>query len=71
MSENDRAAFIMSQAACMVVEALGMQAENKVQEHRQEYPAHDGLTFVQLIEKYGMSHNAVITYLNGEMKGGG
>jgi hypothetical protein len=68
MSENDRAAFIVSQAACMVVEAMGMQAENKMREHRGEQMAYDSLHFIQLIEKYGMSHNSVIAYLNGEWK---
>ena len=60
---EQRAAYINAQVACAQIEAMGMIAENMQaqQEGRNMvYHYHD---FTALANKYGIHHNAVLTYL--------
>ena len=60
MTNEQKAAYIQSQAACALIEAMGMQALN-MQRERQGYSmAYDDEAFFKLIEKYGIHHNAVL-----------
>ena len=63
MSEMDRAAYVMSQSAAAVIEALGMFAEDARAEsagHPRRFRQRD---YQLLIERYGIQHSAVINIL--------
>jgi hypothetical protein len=65
MSETERAALLLSQTACAVIEAMGMQAHNQLCDRAgvpNEYGKHE---FDSLIEKYGIGWNAALTTLQG------
>ena len=66
MNEQQRAAFIQSQAACAIVEALGMIAENQKRQHMNYSMAYGEEAFQKLIETYGLGHNQVIAFLQGD-----
>lgn len=65
MNENQQAAYIMSQAACLIAEVLGMQAENMQREHRGESMAYVMKDFEDAILRNGMAHNQVCSYFQG------
>lgn len=60
MDPVQRAAFLMSQTACALIEAMGMQALNKQREALGHSMAYDDQAFADLIDKYGISHNAAL-----------
>ena len=66
MDETAKAAYIMSQVACMNAEVSGMVAENQCRLQRGEAVAYTEDSFVALIDHYGLSHNAVLIMLQGE-----
>lgn len=68
MDEQARVAFIQSQTACAMIEAMGMKSENDkaVESHQGLY--YTKADFDKLIEKYGLGHNSVLMYLQGEMR---
>lgn len=63
MDENARAAFLIAQAACAMAEAAGMQAENQLCAHRNRPPDYREVDFQRIINKYGIGHNAALTWL--------
>ena len=61
-----RIAFLNSQIACALIEAQGMTAQNEEAKLRDggrqlPYLAHN---FIELIERYRIGHNDVLTILN-------
>ncbi len=60
---EQRSAYINSQVACAMVEAMGMQAQNDYRKHIGEAPEYTYVDFEALPTKYGIFHNAVIGYL--------
>lgn len=56
---EEQAAYIMAQAACALIEAMGMQAANSQYPENQPYQKKD---FDAVIERYGIDHNAVIGF---------
>ena len=65
MNENQQAAYIISQAACLMAEILGMQAENMQRGRRGESMAYVMKDFEDAILRNGMYHNQVCTYFQG------
>ena len=63
MNEEQRAAYIQSQVACAMIEALGMQAENQQREIQGESMAYVAEHFDKLQNKYGIDHNSVILFM--------
>ena len=62
MTPEQKAAYVNSQAACALIEALGMQADNQYclrHGHGLKFLKND---FDALTEKYGIHHNAVHSY---------
>ncbi len=57
-----RAAYIIAQAAAAQIEVIAMQAYNASlpEGHPNRYTSED---FMNLIDKYGIDHNAVLGYL--------
>ena len=67
MTPEQQAAYVISQAACMMVEAMGMQTENQQRASDPRYggPAFTAADFENLITKYGVHHNGVLTIFRG------
>ena len=66
MTDEQKAAFIISQAACMIAEIEGMKAENKLQEYNGEDPAFVKSDFEGVSAKYAcLWHNQVIEFFQG------
>ena len=61
MTEAQQAAYIQSQSACALIEMEAMKAENTYREMRGETIAYNEKAFLDLIERYGIHHNAVIS----------
>lgn len=64
MNEMERAAFLISQSICALIEAMGMQAENLQRSHRGESLAYTELAFENLLHKWAIHHNAALNTLN-------
>lgn len=64
MSPEENAAYIFSQVSCALIEAMGMEAENKQRELTGYSPAFVYDDFKRLIEEKGIYHNAVIGMIN-------
>lgn len=65
MYPEQRAAFINSQTACMLVELEAMRAANRERESNGFSPAYGEDEFLALITRYGLHHNAVVSFLGG------
>ena len=65
MSDEQKAAYIMSQAACVIAEVLGMQAENMQREATGKSMAYTAEDFAGVVDKYGIHHNSVIGFFTG------
>ncbi len=63
MTDEQKAAFLQSQSACAMIEAMGMQAENQRRIYRNESLAYDARAFIGLLERYGIHHNAALETL--------
>jgi hypothetical protein len=62
---EEKSAYIISQAACAIIEAMGMMAENAHKLNVSDYVPYGEEAFIALADKYGIHHNAVIEYLRG------
>ncbi len=62
MDPNERVAYIQSQVACAMIEALGMQAENQQRLHQGAAMAYVEKDFLALIDKYALGCNSVIAF---------
>ena len=60
MNEIQKAAFVFSQSICAYGEIEAMVAANKEREHRGESMAYSEQDFMAVIDKYCISHNAVV-----------
>ena len=63
--EFSRAAYVISQSAAAIIDALGMAAENQKRQAEGKSPAYGESEFYNLAIKYGLDHNSVITGLKG------
>lgn len=66
MTPEQKVAFIMAQTACASAEIAGMTAANLDRACQGEEMAYGGGEFFAVIKKYGISHNAVITFFQVE-----
>lgn len=65
MDEAARAAFVISQAACLMAEVAGMQAENQHWLAAGQRIKYGEDAFITAAEKYQLGHNDVLAYLRG------
>jgi hypothetical protein len=65
MTPEQRAAFLMSQVACMQATLAGMQARNMADRAAGRPVTHQPHEFDALPDQYGLGHNSAITYLQG------
>ena len=61
MTSEQQAAYIFAQSVCAMADIAGMQAENQSRLHRGEAIAYAEQAFLDVINRYGISHNAVIS----------
>lgn len=61
MTPEQQAAYVNAQAACMMVEAMGMQAQNMARTAEGELPMFFKEHFDALIVNYGVHHNGTLT----------
>ena len=64
MNDTQKAAYVISQSVCAMIEAMGMQAENEYRIHRGETVAYTSEAFNKLLETYNIQCNSVIGFLN-------
>ena len=67
MDKTQKAAYIISQSACAMIEALGMQADNMERARQGMSMAYEMHDFTEVFERYGITHNQVLQYLNGSI----
>lgn len=63
MTPEQKAAYVQAQAACAIIEALGMMSENLQRVHRGESMAYDEKSFCDVILRNGIHHNVTISFL--------
>jgi hypothetical protein len=64
MTNEEKAAFIISQAVCAMAEIEAMKVENTIAALRNEYPLRNADDFQNIIRMHGLDHNTVIAYIN-------
>jgi hypothetical protein len=64
MTDEQKAAFVNSQTACMLVELEAMKAENAARAAGGDAPAYGVSAFHGLIDRYNLGHNAVMSVFN-------
>jgi len=62
---NEQEIYLLSQITCAQIEMNSMVAENQQRQHLGQSMAYTEGAFMELIDKYGLSHNAVLSYLRG------
>jgi len=64
MTPEQKAAFIMAQAAMLSAEIAGMVAENQARSHRGESPAYTQIAFQEAESRYSiLSWNGALEFL--------
>lgn len=66
MDQHARAVFLTTQAACMQAEMAAMQERNMRDREAKRPASHVPEDFEALCDQYGLGHNAVILYLQGD-----
>lgn len=61
MTPEQKAAYVIAQAACASAEIAAMQAANQQRERQGFAQAWDEAAFLSIPDKYGIHHNAVIS----------
>lgn len=69
MTPEQQAAYVIAQAACLMAEVAGMQAENQWRVQNGNSLAYGEDAFQQVIQKYGVHHNGTIGLFTGRARG--
>lgn len=64
MDHQHRAVFIFSQSISCMAEIEGMKAENQMREMKGQTIAYGKEAFLDVIKKYGLEHNSVVSFLS-------
>jgi len=62
VTPEQKAAFIIAQAAVLNATILGMEAENSMRAYRGEAPAYDETAFIHAVNASSCHHNAVLEF---------
>jgi hypothetical protein len=62
---TNEAVTVAANIARAMIQAMGMQAENKIREHRGEYPAYCECDFLRVIDAEGIGYNEIRRGLYG------
>ena len=60
MTPEQQAAYVFAQSVSALIEAMGMLSDNLDRARKGESPGWYNEEFNNLIDKYGISHNAVL-----------
>lgn len=60
MTPEQKAAFVMSQAACAMAKIAGMQAENQIRNANNLSLAYTEKDFFDVIDRNGIGHNDIV-----------
>lgn len=60
MTEEQKAAYVNSQSVCALIEAMGMQAENRHHDLNNDSILYGEEAFNTLASRYGIDNNSVI-----------
>ena len=63
MTDEQKAAWIMSQSVCALADIMGMHAENMARDARDEMMAYEDEAFFEVPKKYGIHHQQVIDFI--------
>lgn len=69
MNPEETTAYIQAETACALAEIAGMQAENALRAMKGEAPAYVYEHFMEIINRYQISHNAVIGMYQNAWRG--
>ena len=61
-------AYVNSQSTCALIELESMKSENSTRILNNQALAYDEKAFVDLIDKYQLGHNSVVTNLNSGIR---
>lgn len=61
MTPEQQAAYIFAQSVAALAEIEGMKAENMIRESLGHSMAYDHVAFMEVIDRYGLHHNSVLT----------
>ena len=61
MTPEQKAAYVFAQSVCAMAEIEGMKALNTERESKGYALAYDEAAFLEILNKYGIHHNAVLT----------
>lgn len=61
ITDEQKAAYVQAQAVAALIEAMGMAAENMQRSHQGASIAYDEKAFLEIIEKYGLHHNGLMS----------
>lgn len=64
MTSEQKAAYINSQTACAMIEAMAYHAENTQRTETGQSIAYGHDAFLQIPSKYGIHHNQVMELIN-------
>jgi len=62
MNDSQRAAYVVAQSVAAFAEIQGMVADNQVKQIDKRKPTYGKYQFDQVIEKYGIHHNALLSF---------
>ena len=65
MTPEQQAAYVIAMAACAMAEIAGMQAANNERAARGEAMAYNEQAFMDVPNRHGIHHNAVIGMFTG------
>ena len=65
MTDDQKVAYINAMVACALIECAALKAENAEHLMLGQLPPHGKDEIMAIIDKYGISHNAVITTFRG------
>ena len=65
MTPEQKAAYVFAQSVSAMAEIEGMKALNTERDQRGHTLAYDEAAFLEIPNKYGIHHNAVLTLFHG------
>lgn len=65
MTDEQKAAYVYSQATAALIEAMGMVAENQLRDSKGEAQAYGEKSFFELPYTYNLYHNSVVSLFHG------
>jgi len=61
MTDEQKAAYVFANAVAAQAEIEGMKSENRLREFQDLSPAYGEKEFMEIIDKYGLYHNAMLS----------